>query len=175
MDNVYRSCVSCKHELLDEDKIPCVECCGKTGYPKWEAAKLCSTCEHEDLDGGELPCSQCKLLEGSDEETSDNWTPKKHRLEKIADAIHEGAKEAGVKFASSVNHFDKVNSPSHYNTGKIEVIDYIEDQLTPEEYKGYLEGNVIKYVSRYKHKNGAEDLRKAEWYLKRLIGVLENG
>lgn len=64
---------------------------------------------------------------------------------------------------------DNVNHPSHYTTGKIEVIDYIEDKLTPEEFRGYIKGNVIKYLAREKHKNGDEDLCKAKWYLDRFI------
>ena len=59
---------------------------------------------------------------------------------------------------------DNVNSPNHYNKGDIEVIDYILDQKF-----NYLEGNVIKYVSRYRNKGGIEDLRKAKWYLEKLI------
>lgn len=55
-------------------------------------------------------------------------------------------------------------NPSHYTQGNIEVIDFIEDQQMD-----YKEGNVIKYVSRYKYKNGLEDLEKAKWYLQRLI------
>ena len=60
---------------------------------------------------------------------------------------------------------DQVNSPPHYTKGKIEVLDFILDQ----EF-GYLAGNVVKYLSRYRHKGKPlEDLRKAEYYLKRLI------
>ena len=68
---------------------------------------------------------------------------------------------------------DNVNHPIHYNTGKIESIDYIEDVLTPEEYRGFIKGNIIKYISREKHKNGDEDLKKAKWYLDRLIDKLK--
>ena len=59
---------------------------------------------------------------------------------------------------------EKAINPSHYKQGMIEVIDFIEDQQMD-----YKEGNVIKYVSRYKYKNGLEDLLKAKWYLQRLI------
>lgn len=59
---------------------------------------------------------------------------------------------------------DNVNSPSHYTDGNIEVIDIIEDRKLD-----FLEGNVLKYLLRYKHKNGTEDLLKAQWYLNRLI------
>lgn len=61
---------------------------------------------------------------------------------------------------------DNVNKPSHYTTGQIEVIDYIKDKLTPEQYVGYCMGNVIKYTSRWQHKGGLQDLEKAEVYLK---------
>lgn len=69
---------------------------------------------------------------------------------------------------------DNVNHPSHYNTGSIEVINYIEDKLDYNEFTGYLTGNIIKYISRYKHKNGIEDLQKAEWYLNYLINYIKN-
>lgn len=68
---------------------------------------------------------------------------------------------------------DNVNHPNHYTQGKYEVIDYIEDKLNKEELQGYCVGNVLKYVSRFKHKNGLEDLKKAEWYLNRLITNME--
>lgn len=66
---------------------------------------------------------------------------------------------------------DTVNHPSHYTDGTIECIEAIEAQLTPEEYKGYLKGNVAKYVWREKHKGGIESLKKAQWYLNRLIAL----
>ena len=59
---------------------------------------------------------------------------------------------------------NKAINPQHYKQGNIEVIDFILDQKV-----SYLEGNIIKYVSRYKYKNGLEDLKKAQWYLERLI------
>ena len=68
---------------------------------------------------------------------------------------------------------DNVNHPAHYNTGTIEVINYIKDKLNYDEFTGYLTGNIIKYISRYKHKNGFEDLKKAQWYLNYLINYME--
>lgn len=61
--------------------------------------------------------------------------------------------------------------PSHYGCGDdvIECIDYIESHALD-----FLEGNVIKYVTRYQEKNGLEDLKKAQWYLERLIKRTEN-
>lgn len=64
---------------------------------------------------------------------------------------------------------DKVNHPNHYTFGSIEVIDYIRDKMTPDEFQGYCMGNILKYVSRHKHKNGVEDLKKAQVYLGWLI------
>ena len=63
------------------------------------------------------------------------------------------------------NMNDNVNRPNHHTDKKIEVIDYIKDTLTHEQYVGYCIGNVIKYISRYRKKNGKEDLRKAQVYL----------
>ena len=64
---------------------------------------------------------------------------------------------------------DLVHHPSHYTVGDIEVIDYIRDKLSPVEFQGYCMGNVLKYVSRWRHKGGIEDLQKAEVYLDWLI------
>ena len=63
---------------------------------------------------------------------------------------------------------DNVNSPSHYNYGEIEVIDFIE-QVT-QHYNpnvAYHIGNAIKYLARSPHKNGKEDVDKARWYIER--------
>ena len=63
-------------------------------------------------------------------------------------------------------HNDPVNHPSHYTFGTIEVIDYINSALGDEGCYNYCIGNVIKYISRAKHKGKwAEDLSKAMWYL----------
>ncbi len=69
---------------------------------------------------------------------------------------------------------DIVNHPQHYTHGGIETIDYLQAKMTKEQFEGYLLGNILKYVSRYPHKNGIEDLRKAEWYLNKLLGVLSD-
>ena len=70
---------------------------------------------------------------------------------------------------------DPVNSPAHYadSFGGIQCIDAIETSMSTEEFKGFLKGNVQKYVWRYSQKNGAEDLKKAKWYLERLIKLRE--
>ena len=68
---------------------------------------------------------------------------------------------------------DKVNSPTHYNSGGIECIDAIKASMTAEEFKGYLKGNTEKYIWRYAYKNGLEDLKKAKVYLQWLIDNVE--
>ena len=68
---------------------------------------------------------------------------------------------------------DTIYHPDHYKVGGIETIDFIKAKLTPEQFEGYLAGNVIKYISRYRHKNGAEDLKKARVYLNWLIEEME--
>ena len=67
-----------------------------------------------------------------------------------------------------------VNSPPHYNTGNIECIEAIKESMTPEAFKGYLKGNIQKYIWRYEAKKGVEDLEKAQWYLNKLIETLKN-
>jgi hypothetical protein len=64
---------------------------------------------------------------------------------------------------------DEVNHPPHYTAGPIEAIEAIAAALTPEEFRGYLKGNALKYLWRERHKGGEESLRKAEWYLKRMV------
>lgn len=67
---------------------------------------------------------------------------------------------------------DAIN-PQHYQKGGVECIDAIEASMTEEAFKGFLKGNCIKYLYRYENKNGAEDLKKAQWYLSRLLTVLD--
>lgn len=68
---------------------------------------------------------------------------------------------------------DPVNHPKHYEYGGFQVIDIIEAVLPKEWSKGFLLGNVIKYVLRSFRKNGYEDLHKAKWYLDRLCNQLD--
>ena len=63
---------------------------------------------------------------------------------------------------------DAINHPPHYTKGKIEVSDFIIDQKLD-----FCEGNVVKYVCRWKDKNGIQDLKKAQWYLNRKIKEIE--
>lgn len=65
---------------------------------------------------------------------------------------------------------DMVNHPPHYNTGRFEVIDMIEDTLGGEGFEKYCIGTALKYLMRYEHKwNPLQDLEKAAWYLNKAI------
>ena len=68
---------------------------------------------------------------------------------------------------------DMVNNPPHYNKSGIETIDAIK-AMTDGGYEYYLQGNIMKYLWRYRYKNGVEDLKKAQWYLNELIDELED-
>ena len=68
---------------------------------------------------------------------------------------------------------DLVNHPPHYADGEIECIEAIEAQLTFEEYRGFMKGNIAKYLWRERQKGGTESLKKARWYLDRLLELDE--
>lgn len=65
--------------------------------------------------------------------------------------------------------YDNVKNPQHYTNGKYQTIDIIKDKLSNEQYRGYLIGNILKYMTRFQYKNGIEDLKKAKQYLEWLI------
>ena len=89
------------------------------------------------------------------------------RYKEIRDALNHTVVGAEVVV-------DVVNSPPHYKTGGIEAIEGIEASMGPEAYAGYLKGNIMKYMWRYERKGKPiEDLKKARWYLDRLIGLRE--
>lgn len=67
---------------------------------------------------------------------------------------------------------DPIN-PNHYKQGGLESIDAIKAFMSEEAFKGFLKGNCQKYLFRYEQKNGIEDLKKCQWYLERLISILE--
>lgn len=69
---------------------------------------------------------------------------------------------------------DPVERPAHYTQGDVECIDAIKAQLSPDEYRGFLRGQVAKYNWRVGRKDSAyQDARKAHWYLTRLVIELE--
>lgn len=76
----------------------------------------------------------------------------------------------GLNKVTMADDKDMVNSPSHYTQGAIECIDAIEQVVKDlDGMEAMCTGNAIKYLWRWKHKNGVEDLKKAVWYLQRMI------
>lgn len=71
---------------------------------------------------------------------------------------------------------DDVNHPDHYTSGGIETIDYQKAKSTPEEFRGHLRLTAIKYLSRAGLKDDTlKDLKKAQWYVNRLVEFVETG
>ena len=98
------------------------------------------------------------------------------RYKDIRDALNEGEYAFVNEQTGEVHRLgtDPVNHPMHYNTGNVEAIEAIEASLSDEGYRGALKANVIKYMWRYEKKaKPVEDLKKARWYLDRLIQKIE--
>ena len=68
---------------------------------------------------------------------------------------------------------DPVNHPAHYTEGNIEAIDYMLDSMGEDNFVAGCEFVIKKYLHRWRSKNGVEDLKKAQWYLNKMIKVLE--
>ena len=108
------------------------------------------------------------IFEGDKIERHNNLQASKEDIEKVSREAVEQAMAANPNML--VPSADVVNHPQHYMHGGIETIDVIKawtDGLSG--FEAVLAGNVIKYISRWKQKNGLEDLKKAAWYLERLI------
>lgn len=123
----------------------------------------------------ELTCEGCGVtFVHKKEKAQGRWPkycpeclPKYSKVPKKKDEAvsEEIVQEPEVKPVEMPTKEDVINHPSHYTRGKIEVIDFIEDQQLP-----YHLGNVIKYIARAGHKGDKlEDLKKARWYLDRYI------
>ena len=68
---------------------------------------------------------------------------------------------------------DRVQQPNHYTFGSVECIEALRACMSTEAFCGFCKGNVLKYLWRYEHKNGIEDLKKARQYLNWMIQKLE--
>lgn len=102
------------------------------------------------------------------------WTIDYLTNENLFDKPVLSFEEFSEQYLNGIATQDIVNHPNHYNSYTREVIDTMQGSMTPEEFKGYLKGNVMKYINRYQFKNGVEDLKKAQWYLNKLTEVAEN-
>lgn len=93
-----------------------------------------------------------------------------HRTVKSKPDFNFGAAEA-----SGGAKKDKVNHPSHYTQGKVECIDALESATIGKSgIEAVCVANIVKYLWRYEEKNGVEDVKKAKFYLNRLLATLEN-
>lgn len=101
-------------------------------------------------------------------------------IEKVRQLEIHGTVKANPDFnfgaaESSGGAKDNVNHPSHYTQGKVECIDALESATIGKSgIKAVCVANVIKYLWRYEEKNGIEDVKKAQFYLNRLLATLEN-
>lgn len=107
----------------------------------------CNACKYKDIKIYGEPCVKCKSSNNKFEE---------------------------VKKEIDITNTDNVNHPQHYMQGAIECIDVIEEITKPlDKFEAYIIGTVLKYLWRFKFKNGLEDLQKARWYLDKLIENME--
>ena len=99
-------------------------------------------------------------------------TPEMTEVKTIQQLANDVIREEELA-ATKAPHLDNVNHPAHYTQGAVECIDALKASMTREEFIGYLKGCQMKYVWRYRMKGGVEDLRKARWYLDRLIAEVD--
>lgn len=126
------------------------------------AVGKCADCLYGDLSPTEKPCRDC--IDWSNYENKDVETKKQQLF--VNDAAYAAAHME--KLWANSDQSDPIN-PQHYKQYAVEVIDLIQQALTPEEFKGYLKGNMLKYRFRagYK-KDREEDLEKSNWYQDKL-------
>ena len=112
-----------------------------------EDFKECINCKYYDCGEKEYPCDECKF------NTSPSNPMYGRRL-----VLWEPAESK-----------DMVNHPSHYETGKYECIDVMIETQGVEAVKHFCICNAFKYLYRHNNKNGAEDIKKAIWYLNKYV------
>lgn len=98
----------------------------------------------------------------------------KYRFVYVGERLLEEEEVKECPLPTYIGEDDIINQPSHYTYGEIEPIEYMKAKMSDEEFRGFLKGSVIKYISRAGHKdNELEDYKKAQYYLTRLIKELE--
>jgi hypothetical protein len=113
---------------------------------------------------------------GSDQESVGLWEnrPSMQNLMGLSDLESKHAENDAWLELGAVK--DMVNSPAHYTSGRVEVIEIIEDAVeeAPSAQAAVMQANALKYLLRLWHKeNELQDAKKAQWYLNRLISLLE--
>ena len=121
------------------------------------SGSICSVFIHLDESMCEYPCRSC--VKPSSE--GFKWRGRKTSIPEAVNEVGEGIKP------------DTVNRPAHYTSGGIECIDAMTAAFGDEAVKDFCLCNAFKYLWRHRQKNGVEDLKKARWYLGRLIAEME--
>lgn len=133
-------------------------------------------------------CDNCELMKKYDKKTNE-WTDEyacvfSDMSDDMLDKCYKWYKEikqaacenAKAKYCEVEPDADMVNHPSHYTQGGIECIDALKAATVSKTgIEAVCTANAIKYLWRYEEKNGIEDVKKARWYIDRLIKELENG
>lgn len=100
----------------------------------------------------------------------DIWPPIINHNEIVNEILQSAAQLNAIKVPSN----DAVNHPAHYTQGGVECIDALAAATTGlKGIEAVCTANSIKYLWRWKQKNGVEDLKKAQWYINHLIAALE--
>ena len=131
-------------------------------------------------------CDSCELKNLYDEQTDvftdNNGCVFDEMDEQIVEKIYGWYKELDQatcensvdRCCDKESNVDMVNHPAHYTQGGIECIDCIKSATVGKVgIEAFCVGNAIKYLFRYEEKNGIEDVKKARWYIDRLIRELE--
>ena len=133
-------------------------------------------------------CDNCELMKKYDKDTSeftDQYSCIFHKMsDDMLNKCYNWYKELNpaacenteAKCCNKESNVDMVNHPSHYTQGGIECIDALKAATVSKTgIEAVCTANAIKYLWRYEEKNGIEDVKKARWYIDRLIKELENG
>ena len=133
-------------------------------------------------------CDNCELMKKYDKDTSefiDQYSCIFHKMsDDMLNKCYSWYKELGPAACENDKdsccnkepNVDMVNHPSHYTQGGIECIDALKAAtISKTGIEAICTANAIKYLWRYEEKNGIEDVKKARWYIDRLIKELENG
>ena len=133
-------------------------------------------------------CDDCELMKKYDRDTSeftDQYSCIFHKMsDDMLNKVYNWYKELDPAACENTEgeccdkepDIDMVNHPSHYTQGGIECIDCIKSATVGKVgIEAVCTANAIKYLWRYEEKNGIEDVKKARWYIDRLIKELENG
>lgn len=145
--------------------------------PAMKLADDCSNCNnHVQGNFNKEPCKSCLDSTGDPWRTNyPNWVAKES-LHSLRVRLEEERGISGylkaVDGPSKAVVADAIN-PSHYTNGGIETIDFMKAKLTPEEYRGYLRGSALKYLSRMGNKDASkQEAEKSGWYVTKLIEAL---